>query len=334
MDEDLSIIFQGPVVTGPGPGPSTLECIKRTRAAYPRAQIILSTWRADLDFENLVDQIIVSADPGPLDSERSLPNYLVNINRQIVSTRAGLGAAARKYAIKMRCDSYLERVDLERLRVEYGSSGKSGVFRSKILLSICGCVDPVSWPALFFVSDLFQFGYTSDLRALWAVPLCPAGYGNYHLSTGIAGWRIATGSGHVEKCAPEQYVWIEYLRMQGFTTNHYATVNFSIDLYVKSEECFYNNFTCFPSAMLGLVLPSRFSLLESRGGVVVRNDWLEIMGAAGRAGVWGARVRRRKALYVWSFVKCIVRYYLLCVVLPPYLVIKRWLTRVKAFARS
>src|SRR6266851_7799448 len=101
---DLSVVVQGPVVGGrrdPEERQLTRRCLASIRSCLPDAQIILSTWRgsdlAGLPFDVLVE----NDDPGPI-YYPDLPDKSNNVNRQIITTRNGLIAADRRYALKLR----------------------------------------------------------------------------------------------------------------------------------------------------------------------------------------------------------------------------------------
>jgi hypothetical protein len=77
-ESDLTIVFQGPIVPGPE---GTAGQILRTRRAFPRARVVLSTWERS-DYRGIsVDQIVLSEDPGGLPGikRRDGPNEFNNV---------------------------------------------------------------------------------------------------------------------------------------------------------------------------------------------------------------------------------------------------------------
>ena len=96
---DISIVVQGAVDKTETP-----KCLKSIRQYLPNAEIILSTWEGtDLScIEGLYDKLVLSKDPGGVFYEKK--KYYQNINRQIVSTKAGLELAERKFIMKLRSD--------------------------------------------------------------------------------------------------------------------------------------------------------------------------------------------------------------------------------------
>lgn len=101
--KDISVIVQGAINKN-----ETIKCLQSIRQYLPGAEIILSTWEGsnitDLDYDNL----ILSKDPGAAIIEKSAQKVVYNnINRQLLSTQAGLEKASRRYAMKVRSDLIL-----------------------------------------------------------------------------------------------------------------------------------------------------------------------------------------------------------------------------------
>ena len=107
---DITVVVQGPTVGKPGSPPRerlTHLCLERVRKHLTGAEIILSTYHGSdvtgLSFDILVE----SEDPGAT-AYYDGPSRVNNVNRQIVTTRAGLSRATRPYALKIRSDLLLE----------------------------------------------------------------------------------------------------------------------------------------------------------------------------------------------------------------------------------
>ena len=93
---EVSFVVQGPVVLD-GPAATRHVCAS-IRAFFPGAEIVLSTWQ-DAQILGLdVDTVTRSDDPGPLP-------WAGNVNRQLVSSLAGVRAAGRPYVVKLRTDT-------------------------------------------------------------------------------------------------------------------------------------------------------------------------------------------------------------------------------------
>lgn len=101
---EISVIVQG------GIGKLTEESLRSLVNALPGAEIILSTWKG-MDTGGLhYDKLVLSQDPGAVYCDR-VAGTLNNVNRQLVSTQAGLRAATRPYILKTRTDILFENAE-------------------------------------------------------------------------------------------------------------------------------------------------------------------------------------------------------------------------------
>ena len=165
--KDISVIVQGPINKSETP-----KCLKSIRKYLPDAEIILSTWEGS-DVSNLdYDILVLLEDPGTvLIEEFKHIKTFNNLNRQLVSTQAGLKKASRKYAMKLRSDliftsdKFLEYFDkFEAKGCDYNLfkhkilttvlftrfNIKTGKFGSRVLIP-------------FHISDWWLFGLKEDL---------------------------------------------------------------------------------------------------------------------------------------------------------------------------
>lgn len=180
-DRKISIVVQGPVFA------RTKDCLKSLRKFLPNSQIILSTWEySDLDgleYDNLVlsecpkenwDMFI----PGNKENW-SKPN---NINKQIISTQAGLSLAEREYTLKWRTDFILSSIQFlydyfEIIKLVPQMSPEWKLFTQRILTVGTGNIDKMGLS--YHLSDYIAFGLTSDIQDLWNIPLIDDQYANY-----------------------------------------------------------------------------------------------------------------------------------------------------------
>lgn len=120
----ITVVFQGyidPDKLGSGAtdGTDFLYNLAQTKAALPKAKIVLSTWNSfefPAEYNTAtklgVDQLVLNSDPGGLPNIRfgfDAPN---NANRQIASASAGMALVDTKYALKLRADSFLSNANL------------------------------------------------------------------------------------------------------------------------------------------------------------------------------------------------------------------------------
>jgi hypothetical protein len=143
--------------------------IRRTRRVLPGARIVLSTWAGtELPRGLPVDAVIESRDPGALAPLKLDDAKANNINRQLVTTQAGLAAVATPYAVKLRTDCFLEHAGfldhyLEQRALDGG--------RERLLACSFFTLDPALFERLpYHLSDWFHFGPTTLLRDYWAAP--------------------------------------------------------------------------------------------------------------------------------------------------------------------
>ncbi len=213
----VGVVVQGPVVGRYDEPPHqrhTKAVLQSVRRVLPEAELVLSTWEG-ADLAGLdADTVVLSPDPGPRTSRETGRHALVNnVNRQVVSTRAGLEALNRPYALKLRSD--LELVHAGFLRYAGGwptRDDRVRVFRERVLVSTTFTANPRRafdvygegdarrsgrvdrFP--YHVSDWVQFGLLEDLVELWRTPTWDVQF------EWLLGNRVVTS---------EQWVWMSLL---------------------------------------------------------------------------------------------------------------------------
>jgi len=261
--KDISVVVQGAVAGKPTQPPAkrfTDRCLRSVRRVLPDAEIVLSTWRGSDVSELSYDKLVLSDDPGavPLDV-RGTPN---NINRQIVSTRAGLQAVERPYAIKLRTDfellgnRFLDYFGKFNVRADEGR-----IFRERVVTSTVFSINARRFaPMPFHPSDWFFFGRADDLRDLWDIPLAP--------EPETSRWcrdddrdQVPFLGGRTARFAPEQTMWLGLLRKHGdYPCDHMTDVSRrAIEL---TELTIANNLVLESPARLGL------KYLKNRRGTI------------------------------------------------------------------
>ena len=97
--KDISVVIQGAVDFS-----MIDQVLQSVRSVLPEAEIILSTWEG-VDYSpinsELYDKLVLSTDPGGFQLYKQ-NKTLNNVDRQVVSSFAGLNKATNLYAIKMR----------------------------------------------------------------------------------------------------------------------------------------------------------------------------------------------------------------------------------------
>ncbi|POR55890.1 WavE lipopolysaccharide synthesis protein [Paraburkholderia eburnea] len=214
---EITIVFQGNVSASTD-GDSFRNCLEITRAALPGARVILSTWQDTKIPKSIdVDEVVRSEDPGTLPPIKFDDVGSNNINRQIVSTLAGLQKVKTQYAIKLRTDSFLEHDGFLKNYVKFNEQ-----FRSKsdrILTSSFFTIDPFVFEHMpFHTSDWFQFSTTSALINYWSRPLVTLEEATFYENN-----RHARHSSYLDKkfrtmLAVEQYLCGAYAKRFGYDT--------------------------------------------------------------------------------------------------------------------
>lgn len=211
--KNISVIIQGPIewtldpVSGHG---LTYALYQNIRTLLPDAEIILSTWQGQKVDDLGYDRLVLSKDPGP---QGTWPSFVPNnVNRQIVSTMAGLNAASRKFCLKIRSDIVLKSTDFllffenaKPLKPDSRNifthpvltNNFSSRNTSEILKRLPG------HPLPFHPSDHVSFGLKEDLIALWNAPLQSEDDGYYFIDKSQPSrYRLA----ELSKLTPEQYI--------------------------------------------------------------------------------------------------------------------------------
>ncbi|HWE09014.1 MAG TPA: WavE lipopolysaccharide synthesis family protein [Solirubrobacteraceae bacterium] len=165
--DEISVVVQGAI----GRDDTAERVVESARRHLPGCEIIVSTWPGERDLDAPTDRRVESIDPGaPWQVHEEWPS---NTNRLLVSTRAGVDACSRPYALKLRSDSPLAGTGFLDFFGRYPARADSlRLLRDRIVVINFYCWNPDSRPyGLFSVADTVQFGRTEDVRAVWSRPL-------------------------------------------------------------------------------------------------------------------------------------------------------------------
>lgn len=210
-NEEITFIVQGPV------GTETKKCVNSIRENYPGSEIILSTWiGSDIDLikRMTMKNIVYSTDPG--DSGRMFLNNKIfnNINRQLVSTKAGLSKVNTKYAVKTRTDFRFINSNLKDFLNKYEDFciNEEMRFVDKRILTLGA---DRRFP--FFIFDFCFAGKSSDLRLLFNIPLMDRADAQYfpeHEPDNMSIYNIFQS--HF-RWIPEQFIILSSLKENGIS---------------------------------------------------------------------------------------------------------------------
>ena len=234
--EDISVIFQGPVVS------ETKDALLKCRAILPNAEIILSTWENSITDGLSADKYVYSVDPGAV-VQHKRSGTLNNLNRQIRSTKAGLLQATRPLVLKLRSDLFLEHKGFLEAFDSYPKREKKySVFSHKALVALM--YSRVSYrgnATPFHISDWFFFGYREDAIKYYfaATEVDEPGFTCYFDEKKK---KLSPYGDTSFRYSPEQYFgyscWKQYL---GYETMEDAS-DVSSSLIEGSDRFFVSNF--------------------------------------------------------------------------------------------
>jgi len=282
---ELSIVVQGPIKeTTDERGHATILVLQAARKHYPAAEIVYSGWEGHplpASAGELVDRVVLSTDPGPVQTFDTADGPVVeNINRQIVSTTAGLNAATGRFAVKLRSDTLIVENRFDQwTRSQDRKPGQATQFVSPVIAAS-------QYTRLFFLeygglrkcighlSDLFFFGRREDLLRFWAGPL-------------VSPEPIRL-SRRQDAATPEQVLTIRFLSLRGAlppgTRITGKFTNQVSGLAWKGWLTFLaGNFVVMTDAELGVRHPSRFARL-GLSRIIFESD-PSIAAAAGTEGL-------------------------------------------------
>jgi hypothetical protein len=216
--KEISVIIQGPVIGPSSAAPEarlTHRCIESVRRHLPAAQIILSTYH-DSDVRGLhYDVLVENDDPGAV-LQNDVLHIANNVNRQIVTTRNGLRAADRRFALKLRSDLLLEGTGWQ---TQFGAYPRRcrqwRVFEERLISCTVYARNPRSLCRFpFHPSDWLYFGLRDDMMQLWDIPLAPEPETSRWFEHRPRPVPDAVPS-NLCRYVPEQYIWTTCLRKHG-----------------------------------------------------------------------------------------------------------------------
>ena len=252
----------------------TLRCLESVRRHLPGAEVVFSTW-PDADVTGLpVDQLVRSEDPGaqPYTHSSMQPPTLWPGNRVIVSSVAGLRAATRPYAMKMRSDLLLTDARFLGLWGRYPRrAAEWRATRERVLSPSFFAAHPHStrrYP--FHVSDWWMFGRHDDLLDIWDVPLAgpelPRWYETRPQPPNEAEPRLLC------RYYVEQWFWVNFLWKHGAVPFAHKT-DCNPEAVRISELSFANNLQLHHLVDLGLEFLKSKIPYKVWGDIYTHGDW-------------------------------------------------------------
>ena len=250
---EICFVIQGPVFRSVNPGGDlTARAIQSIRHFFPASEIVLSSWLGQ-EIEGLdADSIILSQDPGPI---YDFNGESINFNRQVVSTVAGLKKSSKPYSVKFRGDLLFCGSSFLNNDLLLTSKSDKSFFKKKIRMTNLFVQDPSKMPFLFHLSDIVQFGETSDMINFWDNNLFqPSEFLNYSMSRKSMGDFLGAS---IMRMRPEQALPISFLRKIGFTLNFENPNDFEFQKFVFAERFLMENFEVIDWDRSDIIFPAR-----------------------------------------------------------------------------
>lgn len=205
--QDVSLVFQGGIgKLGSSERLGVHQGLDSARRFYPGAEVILSTWAGSVDEEFPGVTVVESEDPGPIQSSG---REILNLNRQLVSSRAGVLRSTRPWVVKLRTDMAFTHGQLFDW---YGRvSAPTGPFCQQriLVLNLTGRNPRGPEPYPFHVCDWLYAGTRQDLKRLFSVPNYPPEYADWFDDR----TKPANDPYRVARCRyyAETYLWYHFV---------------------------------------------------------------------------------------------------------------------------
>ena len=163
--DEISVVVQGDIDLR-----YIYDCLSSLRYHLPGAEIILSTWKSEKEKVCGLpyDILVLSDDPGSVLLNKE-STELNNLNRQIISTQAGLRLANRKYIFKFRSNMKLDGTGFLRIFSRYANGAE--LFDKKLLITNYFTRNPRVLPMPFHPSDWVLFGLGNDVKKYYTASL-------------------------------------------------------------------------------------------------------------------------------------------------------------------
>lgn len=230
--------------------------IAEIRKYFPQSPVIVSTCN-QISCEIIgADQIIKSPDPGFFYYSKAPGIRGNNVNRQIVSTLAGLKVVKTPYVLKLRTDFRLTGTNfLNYFETQPQFNPDYRIFEHKVL-ACCYCTrNPwdKQYPYAYHLADISFFGLTRDIIKLFDIPL---------MTEKEAYWDAENN--YFNQYMPEQYIFLNCLRKLGRNPICKKTDDCFPENIAETEQYFTSNFI--------FLNYKNFNLLPSKSNFFAKNE--------------------------------------------------------------
>lgn len=312
---DISVVVQGPITGNPDDRYEkrlTYRCLESVHKYLPGAEVIVSTWKGSNVSGLSYDVLVESDDPGALPADMELRGRqilynkrhynstvkagiealvnspdelkfsrdrhrpLYNANRQIVCTKAGLLAATKPYAMKLRSDMVLTGTGFLEFFGKYNARNPSWrILKDRVVTNTYFARNPYrKYPYPFHPSDWFHFGRRDDVLNIWNIPLTPEPETSRWHDT-----RPHPPHDHERWAAyrytVEQYNWLSFLRKHGEILFDHKT-DLSNDSINTSELTIANNLVLVETTQLQIRFLKYAQTTHNWIESYTHGDWLRL----------------------------------------------------------
>ncbi len=254
--KQISVVIQGPTLLEAATETTVEETIWSAKKVLPGAEIIVSTWADQKVPDDSEVRVITSPDPGPL----VFSGLINNVNRQIVSTLAGIKHSTRPYILKLRADLTLSDRRLCVIQDPPPDLLDSCWLEKQITITSLGTPNHTVLPKLFHASDLVQFGDRRSMTSFWNQTL--KSLDEVFLPIDQASITVARRTSTIGyRLVPEQSLVLDWLARG---TRSRLSLEWPGDGDLASfelwERTLLANFFVIPWEQSGIRFPARFTL--------------------------------------------------------------------------
>lgn len=228
--------------------PATKYCLQSIRYHFPQDEIILSAWDT-CDVSGLeYDKLVQSPDPG------SNYNNQLQMDRKIVSAKAGLKLATSPQSVQMRNDLIFQSNQLT--QTEYRLPKRNPAFKlfeHFIVVSSLYTVNPQGPLNLpYHVSERSLFGLTTDLQKFWDLPLVDESK---------------------PKLRPEQYAFIENIKKTGKNIELTSDLDNNPHRIEETLQYLLSNFRIVDDQNVGIIWAKYPNTVAKGPDLIVQDTW-------------------------------------------------------------
>jgi hypothetical protein len=263
-NDDITIVMQG----GLSGDWDVRYSARYLREVMPGVKIILATQKTaakNLEDETDFDAVVLTPDPGVLPPVK-LVGGPHNVNRQIISSAAGLAAVTTPYAMKLRTDSYLSSRKAVDLWSRWGEAnpGPRKKGQARILIMSLFSLNPHYDERLcYHLSDFMQFGRTEDLQAFWSGPQMDLGTNTHYERNPYAAHSLPREREFRSLYATEQWLTLGYLFGKGpYPIAYHNDINDQV--IEEFEDYLADNFVVAHPFDVDLHMPKHRHVFDSR----------------------------------------------------------------------